>query len=97
MDGVIALEQASSPGRILASPAFAKLLPVSSDFALSTARGDSRLLEGSVGGPVLWLDPPASIVRPSLSDFMRGRPPRRQASSLVVADLFTSPEHLQLY
>lgn len=89
VDGVVALEQASTPGRVLASAAFADLLPSPSDFAFTSRDA----LEGV--GPVFWLDPAVNVneaSRRSLTDFMKSRPPRRQASSIVVAGLFSSTE-----
>ena len=91
MDGVIALEQASSPGRVLASSNFAELMgldpshsfiPSSSIIALES--GGS--LDGV--GRVYWLNPLSSLARPNIATFMRSRP-RKVASTIIVADLFS--------
>ena len=79
---MIALEQASAPGRVLSSPAFAELVgpgaQSSSDlFALAPG--------GSLGG--VWLDAPLATDRPNMATFMRSRP-QKASAKIVVEDLF---------
>ena len=88
MDGVIALEQASSPGRVLASPAFAELVgPGSgtSEAGQSSAGHFDLSPSGSLG--TVWLDAPFETERPTMATFMRSRP-QKASAMIVVADLF---------
>ena len=90
VDGVVALEQAATPGCILVSAAFAELLGLQTGQSVSDPVADFALaacgtLEGV--GHVFGLDAPFSMDRPSMSTFMRSRP-RRLSAAFVVEGLF---------
>ena len=92
MDGVIALEQASSPGRVLASPAFAELVGPGSGPS-EPGQSSAEIFDLSAGGSLgVWLDAPLATDRPNMATFMRSRP-QKASAKIVVEDLFADDAH----
>ena len=85
VDGVVALEQASSPGRVLASVAFAELVGPGLEHSQSSPDHFALAPGGSLGG--VWLDAPFAMDRPNMATFMRSRP-QKASAMIVVEDLF---------